>query len=268
MTDDPPPDPEVALVAAAFGPEPGRWPLPAASTPHQRWLRAVAAGGQGRYATAAAELAALSRGITAGPLASLALSTQASFLRQLGGHDRARTLDGHAYALGHGHPEAAADAVVGLAADALGVGRFAASAALLGRARDLADVPRRAAVRREWVSAELAMVTGDPAAVGYARRALELTDEAMVRHRVKSQVVLAGALCSVGSREEARAVADAALMGTDQGLIPLRWALACLLIDLDGTAGATRTVEQLRQLRDEAAMLVGHRGGRWAVPQR
>ena len=32
---------------AAFGAEPGRWPLPIAHTPHQLWQRAVAAAGQG-----------------------------------------------------------------------------------------------------------------------------------------------------------------------------------------------------------------------------
>ena len=47
------------LSNAAFGDDPGRWPLPAATTPHELWLRAVAAGGQGRYAGALADLAAL-----------------------------------------------------------------------------------------------------------------------------------------------------------------------------------------------------------------
>ncbi|MFZ0833086.1 MAG: hypothetical protein WAM92_08390, partial [Mycobacterium sp.] len=41
---------DAALAAAAFGDDPGRWPLPAATTPRELWLRAVAAGGQGRYA--------------------------------------------------------------------------------------------------------------------------------------------------------------------------------------------------------------------------
>ena len=49
------------IAKAAFGDDPGRWPLPAATTPHERWLRAVAAGGQGRYGVALADLAALCR---------------------------------------------------------------------------------------------------------------------------------------------------------------------------------------------------------------
>lgn len=264
-------DPDAVLAAAAFGDAPGRWPLPAAITPRQRWLRAVAAGGQGRYASAGTDLAALLREAPAGPLASLAHSTQASFLRQLGGHQQARGLDGRALALafndGGVDPEATADALVGLAADALGVGRFAASAALLERAVGLPQpkAPARLAVRRNWVTAELAMVTGDGAtAVRHAEHALELTPETMARHRVKSRVVLAGALCCAGSVDKACAVATTALQDADRlGLVPLRWALACMLIDLVDVAGARWTVEELLKLRDDAAELVRRRGGRW-----
>lgn len=269
-------DPDVTLAAAAFGTEPDRWPLPTATTPRQRWLRAVAAGGQGRYASATAELTELLRDTPAGPLASLAYSTRGSFLRQLGDHAGARGLDGRALALARGghevDPEAGADALVGLAADALGIGRFAASAALLDRAVRLPEPPAapvRLGVRRHWVTAELAMVTGDGAtAVRNAEQALELTTAATVRHRVKSQVVLAGALCCAGNLERARAVADAALADTGRlGLIPLQWALACMLMDLNDAASG-RTVEELRGLRDDAAELVRHRGGSWQGAQR
>ena len=73
------------LAEAAFGGEPQRWPLPAATTPLDRWRRAVAAGGQGRYAAALTDLALLERSAE-GSLRSLGRSTRASFLRQLGGH--------------------------------------------------------------------------------------------------------------------------------------------------------------------------------------
>ncbi|MFZ3347663.1 MAG: hypothetical protein WA248_21500, partial [Mycobacterium sp.] len=52
---------ESDLAAAAFGDQPGRWPLPSAASPRQRWLRAVAAGGQGRYGSARSDLATLLR---------------------------------------------------------------------------------------------------------------------------------------------------------------------------------------------------------------
>ena len=129
-----------ALANAAFGDDPGRWPLPAATTPYELWLRAVVAGGQGRYGSALADLATLRRG-PRGPLVSLAHSTRASFLRQLGWHEPARTWDGRASALAGADPEAGADALIGLAADALGVGRFAASGRALSRAADLLTEP-------------------------------------------------------------------------------------------------------------------------------
>ncbi len=253
-------------MAAAFGERPGHWPLPHATTPHQHWLRAIAAGGQGHYGSAYADLAALVRAAPPARLASLAHSTRASLLRQLGWHDRARGLDGRALALAGDDPEAAGDALTGLAADALGVGRLAASAALLARAEPfVTGGPRRLAVRRAWVAAELAMVGGDGSvAVRNAEIAVELaasTLDGAARHRAKSQVVLAAALCSAGAVDRARSVADAALGLTGGlGLVPLRWALACLLVDL---AEGEHRIAELRDIRDVCARRVEHWGGAW-----
>lgn len=266
MTDDTYDAADAALTAAAFGSAPGTWPLPSATTPRRLWLRAVAAGGQGRFASAGADLAVLLRLAPAGRWASLAHSAQGSFLRQLGGHALARRWDGRALALAGEDPEAVADALVGLAADALGVGRFTVSTALLARVDALPEAlgtpAGRLAVRRGWVGAELAMATGDgPAAVRHARSALELTTELTARHRVKSQVVLAAALCCAGSPERARAVADTALEAAGRlGLVPLRWALACLLVDV---GSATHTSEQVRAIRDHCDEVVRRRGGSW-----
>jgi hypothetical protein len=263
------------LADAAFGSLRGSWPLPTATTPHQLWLRAVAAGGQGRYAHAYGDLAVLRRRVSAGPLASLAHSTQASFLRQLGWHTLARGWDGRALALAAGDPEAGADALIGLAADALGVGRFAAAARLLTRADPLlasARLPERLAVRRRWVAAELAMACGDgAAAVRRAEEAVELAGAmqtmqatASVRHQVKSDVVLAAALCSAGAVERARAVAQAALDDTGRfGLIPLRWALACLLIDISSVTLSPQKLREFAEIRDVCAGQVRRDGGNW-----
>ena len=258
---------ETVLANAAFGDDPGRWPLPAASTAHQLWLRAVAAGGQGRYASALADLAGVCREKPAGPLVSLAHSTRASFLRQLGWHGRARRWDGRAAALAGADPEAGADALIGLAADALGVGRFAASATALGRAADLLTEsgPARLPVRLSWVSAELAMARGDGAtAVGHGQRAVDLAARlGSARHALKSDVILAAALCTAGELESSRRIADAALESSAHlGMIPLRWALASLLADI-GSAG--RCAAEVAALRDEAADTVRRRGGVWSV---
>lgn len=255
------------LADAAFGDDPGRWPLPAAATPHELWLRAVAAGGQGRYASARADLARLRRTQPDGPLASLAHSTYASFLRQLGWHSHARGWDGRALTLAGADAEAGGDALIGLAADALGVGRFAASARALQRAGDLlADAPEsRLAVRLGWVSAELAMARGHGAdAVRHAERAVEAAAAfGSTRHAVKSAVVHAAALCSAGDLDAARRTADTALAETGRlGMIPLRWALACLLADI---GSATCSSDQVIVIRDESADTVRSRGGVWPV---
>jgi hypothetical protein len=252
-----------ALRAAAFGDAVNRWPLPSASTPAELWLRAVAAGGQGRYASAHADLAALrQQAPTGSSVASLAHSTTGSLLRQLGWHARARRWDGLALRLADGDDEARADATVGLAADALGVGRHALSAALLDAARRLRGGPARQPVRLAWVSAELAMVTGDGAeALRQARAGVELAaaDEISVRHRVKSDVVLAAALCAVGEPGQSRVVADRALTATEQyGLVPLRWAVASLLGSIGSDA---HSPDELEIIRDQAADLVRRRGG-------
>ena len=267
------------LANAAFGDDPARWPLPAATTPPELWLRAVVAGGQGRYGSAWADLAALNRVRPAGPLASLAQSTRASLLRQLGWHARARTWDGKAWALAGTDREAGADALIGLAADALGVARFAASAAALRRAGELiadrageliadqageliADTAsQRLPVRLAWVAAELAMARGDgAAAVAHARRAVDLAGAfGSARHILKSDVVLAAALCSAGEIDASRRVADAALDAAARlAMIPLRWALACLLADIGSGA---HTAPEMRRIRNECAATVRRRGG-------
>ena len=99
----------------------------------------------------------------------------------------------------------------------------------------------------------------------HARRGVEIAERALPalrRHRVKSDVVLAAALCCAGSVESAREVADAALRDTEtHGLVPLRWALACLLADINS---ATLTSQQVSAVRDDCAAVITRRGGRWS----
>ena len=257
------------VAAAAFGDHPDQWPLPEARRPQDLWLRAVAAGGQGRYAAARADLSRLIHNESAGRSRSLALSAHASFMRQLGWHWRAHDWDGRAWAAAAGDPEAGADALIGLAADALGVGRLAASAALLGPAAGLA---RRAGeprlqIRLAWVRAELAMAGGDGTdAVQHARWGVELAQQALPalrRHRVKSDVVLAAALCSAGDLSGSRTVADAALADAQaHGLAPLQWALACLLSDI---GSASHNPADIAAVRERNAQFVIRHGGHWKM---
>ena len=105
------------------------------------------------------------------------------------------------------------------------------------------------------------MARGDGAtAVGHAERAVELAAAfGSARHALKSDVIRAAALCSAGEIDASRRVADAALQDAERlGIIPLRWALACLLADI---GSAAHTAAEVLRIRNECAATVRRRGG-------
>ncbi|MEE3848884.1 hypothetical protein VZC37_00965 [Gordonia sp. LSe1-13] len=184
-------------------------------------------------------------------LESLALSTRASLLRQAGRHVEAAGFDGRALAVvGCTHPGRTAehraailDGLVGLAADHLGQLHLGATGRLLGRARELADddpgwlAGRRPRLRIEWVTAELAMYSGDgPGAVTHADAALALcrATDTPVRHVVKTTLISAAAAASAG---DVRTAVERAVEVTEraraEGLLPLEWAALALRQGLD-----------------------------------
>ncbi|GAB2627063.1 hypothetical protein ABI214_20575 [Prescottella soli] len=267
------------LRDVAFGPDPGRNPLSVPDDSVGRWLRAVALGGQGRYAQARAELEAVRRSAAPPAIRSLAASTQASLLRQLGGHALASGYDGAALALvgttraGDALPdsddalvhEARCDALTGLAADALGCGRLALGRRLLDRCRayldDVGDADGlwRQHVRLHWVTAEIALASGDfAAATTHAQAAVDRSaDSPSVRHRVKSALLFAAA--ATGRPEPDLALETAERVEADSrahGLLPLRWAAAMLIDGVRPSADA-------RAVRDECADAIARRGGRF-----
>lgn len=261
-----------ALTDAAFGPRSATWPLASASTSEDAWLRAVALGGAGRYGAAHAELNAIAVS-RPGRLASLALSTRASHVRQLGWHAQARGLDGRALAMAGTDAEARADALIGLAADALGLARFPLAHALLERAEPLSEHGDvrwawRLPLRLAWVHAELAMMSGDGGrSLRYARTAEQLArDVPSVRHQVKTSMVLAAALSSAGDFDESALVAARGLQAAAaNGLVPLRWALAAMLESLPASEEAGQRREDLVAVRRECAGWIAHAGGRWRL---
>ncbi|MFD4292039.1 hypothetical protein ACFWPA_05040 [Rhodococcus sp. NPDC058505] len=229
------------LTDIAFGPTPGAVPGQARSA-RDRWLRAVALGGQGRYAAARTELAAVRRERPGAVLASLAASTEASLLRQLGWHRLASAHDGRALAvIGDDRtPLAVAarcDALTGLAADALGCGRTALGFRLLERCADLLDGETdesllRQRIRLHWVSAEMLLVSGDPdRGRRHAAAAVDLAaGSPSARHQVKSDLLLAAA---VSAGPDPAAAVDPArrvlARCREHDLVPLEWAAAMLL---------------------------------------
>lgn len=271
------------LRSAAFGATPGAdvFAAAAAADPRARWLAAVVLGGQGHYAAAATalrdllgnppgnRLGYLPGGLLAHPAppwASLAASTLASHRRQLGAHAAARRLDALALRLTRPQPPrsrndapphlprdpdgvdaagARADALIGLAADAIGLGELGAAGRLLAAADATTDAGHRAwrlAVRLDWVRAELSLASGSPAdAIEPARRALRRAEEAAaLRHVAKSQLVLAAALHASGDHPTADALLhDLTAVADEHGLVPLRWPAELLLTQLHGTTHAS-----------------------------
>ncbi len=237
------PSEAVDVRAAAFGAVPGAAVrVRAGMDPVERWQVAVALGGTGHYAAAATVLTGLlaGRGVRL-VVAAHAAVTLASHRRQLGGHATARRYDALGLRLAAAASAAAPDdvgtdplaaridALVGLAADAIGAGAADTADRLL---RAAADAGRRhpswrPAVRLGWVRAELALLRGDPgAAVDPAGHALELAAQGgSLRHVLKSRIVYA-VVRSVAGGDPVEALGDldaAADEARRSGLLPLVW---------------------------------------------
>lgn len=246
----------------AFGESPAGFPLGTGDVDQARWFRAVALGGLGRYAAAAADLRHLVRGSAPASMRSLAFSTMASHLRQCGEHRIALAWDGRAIASAD-DAVSRADALIGLAADNLGRGEFGAARRLLARAAEVDPVAAgespsgdpwwrsgRLTLRRHWVGAELALYSGDSAT---AREIVDqMADDApSVRHRLKTVLIGAAAAASTGDAGEATVMAQEVFgMSHQHGQRPLQWASAMLLRSLDPEGPWTQAVNMLSSWMD------------------
>ncbi|MFI5719753.1 hypothetical protein [Nocardia sp. NPDC051750] len=178
--------------------------------------------------------------------------------------------------------DAAADAMIGLAADALGTGRLAVATRLLDRCTallrpaarppagggvpgpDSAGTERsRALVRLHWVRAETALASGRGAdAAVEAGAALTLAESGpSIRHQVKSRLLVAAATSVTGEMGRA---AELAVLVDDQcrvsGLLPLRWACAMLRT---GLAAPGVSQDSARADAEACRALITQRGGRF-----
>ncbi|MQY29887.1 hypothetical protein [Nocardia aurantia] len=285
------------FAEAAFGARPGlaAAELPTPADALESWLRAVALGGQGRYAAARAAVADVHRRTADPVLRSLATSTEASLWRQLGWHVRAAGLDGRALVLvtgpraefaedefpaaeysgndlahaGDFHRDAAVcDALTGLAADALGRADPMLADRLLERCQAplqrLGTRSWRPRLRRHWVAAETALssplgAAAAPAALRHAEAAVDLAAAVpSVRHRVKSRLLLAAASTACGDLDRARALAAGVTAECrEHGLLPLRWACAMLRTGLGDPADADAAATEAA----DCARALAERGG-------
>jgi len=249
-----------------------------------RWWAAVELGARGRAAAARTELNALDADPgTAPAVRSLAHSTRGSLTRQAGGHAVARAADGAACALvatavregglaGRGWTSAPwtaaawADGLIGLAADALGIGDFRAADTLLGRTESfldsLADDPAadwrtlaRVRLRATWVRTEWALYSGRIVAAQAQTGRLQSAAAAVPsrRHRLKTTLILAAIAAASDKTGDAVALAeDSRRRAAAQGALPLLWAAESMLMSL--SPYPQDMASDVRRLRDELAL--------------
>lgn len=213
------------------------------------WLLGVALGAGGRYGGALTVLSPLlEAGRTPGAaaesrlFAALAAATVASVHRQLGRHPIARASDLEALELAEGSAEAAFDAQLGLASDAVGLDEGEEAAARLDQARALVpardDEWWRQRVRLGWVEAEVLLLDGRlDDAVAAAVAAVNRAEGARApRHVAKGLLILGIAQVSGGQGEGEAASGDAAAtlrraatLAESLGTVPLIWPSRALL---------------------------------------
>lgn len=220
------------------------------------WDVAVPLGARGYVCAGEAVLAGLEQRRSSGPsvLGSLVASTRASWLRQAGGHRRAAQIDGVAVGLACAALQDApsstataawADAMIGLAADNLGMGRFSISERLLERVEREALptldsglnflVGDRVRLRWHWVRTELALYGGDPTAAATFSAAGVDAARAVpsLRHRVKTDLIAAAAAAVNGDVDSAVRLASSTAHECAQAdLLPLHWASLTMLSGL------------------------------------
>ena len=211
------------------------------------WLLGVALGAGGRYGGALTVLSPLietGRAADATPeqrlFASLAAATVASVHRQLGRHAVARASDLEALALTDGQGEAAFDAQLGLASDAIGLDDPDEAAARLEQARALVPLRSeqwwRQRVRLGWTEAEALLLDGRvEQAVVAAQEAVDRAEQAQApRHVAKGLLILGIAQVSgdqggEGEGDAAATLRRAATLAESLGTIPLIWPARALL---------------------------------------
>ena len=191
---------------------------------------------------------------------ALAAATVASVHRQLGRHAVARASDLEALGISDGTGEAAFDAQVGLASDAVGLGEPDEAQSRLEQARALvpsrADERWRQRVRLGWAQAEVQLLDGPvDEAVETALAAVDGAEAARApRHVAKGLLILGLAQVSGGTSERVPGTAVATLrraatLAESLGTVPLVWparALLGALVAEDDPAEGVRSLAAAR----------------------
>jgi hypothetical protein len=222
------------------------------------WLLGVCLASAGRYGGALDVLDPLVTGDGSAEsrvLAALASATTASVHRQLGRHAVAQGYDERALEGSQGSGEGGFDALLGLAADAVGLGDEPTAAARVAEAAALVDGRPdwwRQRVRLGWVQAEVALLAGRPAdAVAAAAPAVDLAEHSGApRHVAKGLLFLGVAQVEAGRPAEAvGTLRRAGLLAESLGTLPLLWpsrAVLGALLAEDDPAESARALASAR----------------------
>jgi hypothetical protein len=232
------------------------------------WLLGVCLSASGRYGSSMVVLEPIAGSDPEAPdkrlFASLAAATLASVSRQLGRHSDGRATDERALLLAGDAPEARFDAVLGLAADSVGLGDVPAAEAALAEAVAASDGRSdwwRQRVRLDWVRAEIALLGERPAeAVSHATAAVSRAEASGApRHVAKGLLFLGVAPLQGGAVDDAApTLRRAATLAESLACVPLIWPARAVLGALispthpaEGAAalGSARTA--VRQIADD-----------------
>ena len=232
------------------------------------WLLGVCLAASGRYGSAMVVLEPLADAAPSDAerrlFSSLAAATLASVARQLGRHAEGRRLDERALDLAADAAEARFDALLGLAADAVGLEDPTAADAAHADAATLADGRPdwwRQRVRLDWVRAEVALLRDRPEeAASWAASAVVLAETSGApRHVAKGLHFPGVSLVQGGDLDEAAAtLRRAATLAESLGAVPLVWparavlgALVAAINPAESSASLAAARVAVRQIADD-----------------
>ena len=189
-------------------------------SPEARWVEAYVDAARGNFSRAERSLCRiLSSDSAPADTRARAVLTLGSVLRQTGRHSEARDRERRALKDAPTR-ELRAHLLIGLAADAVGLGDLTTVDATLRRLGARPAGGWRVAVRLRWVRCERELLAGRPApAAAHARRALAVAERARARrHRAKSLLFLGAALAEAAERDPSERRAAARAVEADSAL--------------------------------------------------
>jgi tetratricopeptide (TPR) repeat protein len=234
------------------------------------WLLGVALGAGGRYGGALTVLSPLVDSGTAPDalperrlFGALSGATIASIHRQLGRHAIAREADLNALDLTDGTGEAAFDALLGLASDAVGLDEAEEAGRRLAEAEAVlpgrGDEWWRQRVRLGWAQAEVALLEGrtEQAAEHAAEAVQRAEDSRAPRHVAKGLLLLGIAQVSYGDDEAVTSLRRSATFAESLGCLPLVWPSRALLGALVSESDRAESDRSLAAARSAVLAIAG-----------